>query len=87
MDDDARSLPATKGDIEDLTEAVKSDIENVKEMIRDSQTEVLRAFYSFSKSLEARPRMQESTNTGVGERLNALESRMTDVERKLNLPN
>ena len=87
MNDNDRSLPATRGDVEDLKEELKGDIDGLKGMIRESQTEVLRAFYSFSKSLEARLRMQDATNNGVGERLNALESRMTEVERKLNLPN
>ena len=46
---DDRNSPATKGDLADLRTEVKSEFANQKEelieAIRDSQTEVLKAFY------------------------------------------
>jgi len=48
---DDRNSPATKGDLTDLRIELKSELANQKdeliEAIRDSQTEVLKAFYGF----------------------------------------
>lgn len=42
--DEERSKPATKGDLTDLED-------RLVETIRDSQTEVLKAFYGFSQTV------------------------------------
>jgi hypothetical protein len=51
---DDRNAPATKGDIADLRSEMQELRESLQESIRDSQTEVLRAIYGFTKSLQQR---------------------------------
>jgi hypothetical protein len=99
--DDERTKPATKGDIQDL-EVKILDLEvkildqvdgklqqhedRLREAIRDSQTEVLRAFYSFSRTIQARFLELDQTDANVKRRMDALESRILDVEKRLNMP-
>jgi hypothetical protein len=50
-----RNVPATKGDIEDLRSELKQEMgameERLIETIRDSQTEMLKAFYGFMETV------------------------------------
>jgi hypothetical protein len=52
---DERSAPATKGDLIDLEE-------RLTESMRDIQTELLKAFYGFTQTVQAR--FQEQDQTG-----------------------
>jgi hypothetical protein len=48
---DDREASATKGDLQDSLQALKDEL---LETLRDNQTELLRAFYSFAQSTEAK---------------------------------
>lgn len=48
---DDRDAPATKGDLQDGLQAHKDEF---LEALRDNQIDLLRAFYSFAQSTEAK---------------------------------
>src|SRR5437763_4842653 len=94
---DDRNAPATKGDIEDLRSEMKEQIAMVRsemqhlhddsvERARDTETRLLEAFYSFAKTNQARQTGTEQETAALRERLAIVESRLTDVERRLNTP-
>ena len=74
MDDD-RNSPATRGDVADVLEAV-----------RDIETKLLNAFYGYAKSNDARVLQTEANETVLRTRMATLESRVMEVERRLNIP-
>jgi len=74
MDDD-RNSPATRGDVADVLEAV-----------RDIETKLLNAFYGYAKSNDARVLQGEANETVLRNRMSTVESRLTEVERRLNIP-
>jgi hypothetical protein len=73
MDD--RNAPATKGDIADIMEA-----------LRDIETKLLNAFYGYAKSNDRRMLVIEGNQAVLRSRLATLETRLTDVEHRLNMP-
>ena len=73
MDD--RNAPATRGDIADVLEAV-----------REVETKLLKAFYGYAKSNDNRVLEGEANEAVLRARMAALESRVTGVEERLNLP-
>jgi hypothetical protein len=78
MNDD-RNAPATKGDLAEL-EA------RLIEVIRDTQTETLKAFYGFVESVQTRFKAQDDTEAGLKRRLTIVEERLLEVEKKLLMP-
>ena len=86
MDD--LNAPATKGDLQKF--ATKDDLrqfeERLMEGMRDIQTEMLKAFYSYAQSADLRMRESDTMTHGMRERLAAVESRITEIERRLNMP-
>jgi DNA repair exonuclease SbcCD ATPase subunit len=96
MNDD-RNAPATKGDIEDLRAELKADLGDLRadiratesrlvENFRDIQTELLKAFYSFTESNRQRVAQLEGNQGALINRTGTLEDRVTDLERKVNFP-
>ena len=77
MDD--RNAPATKGDIADSED-------RVKERLRDIETKLLNAFYGYAKSNDKRVLETEGNEAVLRSRLATLETRLTDVEHRLNMP-
>ena len=77
MDD--RNAPATKGDI-----AVSED--RVMERLRDLETKLLNAFYGYAKSNDKRVLETEGNEAVLRSRVATLETRLTDVEHRLNMP-
>ena|ERR1017187_2091805 len=57
------------------------------ERIADSETKILRAFFSFAESNQARLSETERESAALKERMGILERRLTDVERRVNFPN
>jgi hypothetical protein len=51
------------------------------------QTEMLKAFYSFTTSNNERLAQAEGNDVAIVNRPGALEGRVTDLERKVNFPN
>ena len=78
MNDD-RNAPATKADLADL-EA------RLIEVIRDTQTETLKAFYGFVESVQTRFKAQDDTEAGLKRRLTVVEERLLELEKRLNMP-
>lgn len=77
---DDRNTPATKGDLQDLKD-------EFLEALRDNQTELLRAFYSFAQSTETKLKDTEVADFMLRQRLTAVEARLLEVEKRLNFPN
>ena len=105
MDDNGLNSPATKGDLQDLAQQLRSEFrsdlqqlrsefrsdlqqlrDDLKEAIRDSQTEVLKGFYGYIESLQIKLKDTESREDFLRQRINVLESRVLEVERRLNMP-
>jgi hypothetical protein len=101
MDENERTRPATKGDLQDLEERLKRDAqdreerfkrdaqereERLTEALRGMQTEILKAFYSFAESNQRRLTDTEGEAAALKDRLGLVESRLTAVEKRLNMP-
>ena len=85
-----RDAPATKGDLDDLETRLRGEMSELEarltEKMRDMQMKLLHAFYGFAESAQARFKAQDDTEAGLKHRLTVLETRLLDVERRLNTP-
>jgi hypothetical protein len=72
--------PATKADLQ-------ASEDRLTEIIRDTQTEVLKAFYSFAESNRQRVAQLEGNQGALITRVGVLEDRILELERKVNFPN
>src|ERR1017187_1192885 len=70
-----RNVPATKGDVADILEA-----------LRDVETRLLNAFYGYAKTNDKRVLEVEANESVLRSRLATLESRVLDLEQKGNTP-
>ena len=92
MDD--LNAPATKGDVqgavqgavEQLRSEMHHQYDDLKKTIRDSETKLWKAFYAFAESNQQRLAQVEGTTNGVIARLVTLETRILEVEKRLNMP-
>ena len=92
MDD--QNASATKGDLatlkDEIVEATKGGLATLKdeivEVIRDSETKLLNAFYGYAKSNDGRVLEVEANEAVLRTRVATLESRVMEVERRLNIP-
>ena len=75
--------PATK---QDIVDAIKASEDRVIEAMRDGQTEILTAFYGYTQTTDAKLREGEPSDIGLRQRLTAVESRILEVEKRLNMP-
>ena len=82
--------PATKADMTRLGEQLRSEFQHgfddLKETMRDMQTEMLKAFYGFAQSTDAKLKETEIADITLRQRLTAVESRLTEVEKLIHLP-
>lgn len=82
--------PATKADLQQLGEQLRSEFhhefDDLKEAMRDGQTELLKAFYNFARTNDERSTATENEAASLKKRLAILESRVTGVEIRLNMP-
>ena len=76
---DERNSPATKGDLLDLEE-------RLTESVRDIQTELLKAFYGFTQTVQARFQEQDQTEISLKRRISTIEDRILEIEKRLNFP-
>ena len=58
----------------------------VMEAFRDSQTELLKAFYSYAQGNDERAASTEAEASSLKKRLALVESRVTELERRLITP-
>jgi hypothetical protein len=88
---------ATKGDIQELRAELKDDIQQLRsemnhqyndvvERIADNETKLLQAFYTYAESNQKRVAAVEVESAGLKNRLSTIEERLTDVEKRLNMP-
>ncbi len=89
--------PATKADLAalkaDLT-ALKADLtadlttveQRLMEAIRDGETHLLKAFYGFTESVQARFKAADDSEANLKKRLAVIEERLIEVEKRLNFP-
>ena len=79
-------LPATKQDLAEVRTEMENHMQAMEdrliEAFRDSQTELLKAFYSFTESNRQRVSQLEGNQASLINRVGTLEDRMTDLERK-----
>jgi transposase len=87
---DNSTAPATKGDLQGAVEQLRTEMNHqyndLVERIADSETKLLQAFYSFAQSNQQRFTQVESNTNAVTARLAILETRLLDVEQRLNMP-
>ncbi len=71
--------PATRQDLAKLKE-------ELAEVIHDSETRILQAFFAIAESNQKRLAEIETENAFVKSRLSTLEQRVLEVEKRLHLP-
>jgi hypothetical protein len=97
MADSDSNTPATKADLIALEERLKTDMtalekrllqkmDDLTEDFRDMQTEMLKAFYAFAETNQARLTATERDTAALKERVSMMESRLIQVEKRLNMP-
>ena len=83
--------PATKADLDNLGTELRSEMKSMEdrlvEAFRAGQTELLKAFYSFTESNRQRVTQLEGNQGALITRIGILEDRMLQLERKVNFPN
>jgi hypothetical protein len=90
---DNGSTPVTKADLialeERLTSNTKADLsaleERLTETFRDMQTELLKAIYAIAETNQKRLTEAERDAAGLKERMAIMESRLIQVEKRLNM--
>ena len=72
---------------QELRHELNEFMERITELVRDAQTEILKAFFPFQESVNVRFRKLEvdstNTNLALSERMNFLERRLQEIEKKL----
>jgi hypothetical protein len=66
--------------------ATKQDIADVLEAVRGIETKLLTAFYAYAKSNDKRVLETEGNEAVLRSRVATLETRVTDLEQRLNAP-
>lgn len=88
------NAPATKGDlqgavhgaVEQLRSEMQHQYDDLKETMRDVQTEILKAFYGYTQTTDAKLKEGEQSDFALRQRLTVVESRILEVEKRLNMP-
>ena len=89
--------PATKPDISELQSEIRQTADQLrsdfhrecadfKEALRDFQTAILKAFYSHAQSTDAKLKETEISDIMLRQRLTAVEFRVTEIEKRINIP-
>jgi hypothetical protein len=88
MDDS--NAPATKGDLQGSFEQLRSEMrarhDDLKEAIRHFEARLLQAFYSYTQTTDVKLKDGEQADIAIRQRLTAVESRILEVEKRLNMP-
>src|ERR1035441_2114204 len=72
--------------IDMLRSEFQHSFDELKETMRDAQTELLKAFYNYAQSADMKLKEGEVADFLIRGRLTAMESRQTDMERRLITP-
>ena len=73
-------------DIEQLRTEFQHGFDDLKETMRDGQTELLKAFYSYAQGNDERMAAGDHESASFKKRLATLKFRVTEVEKRLNMP-
>lgn len=83
-------VQAVKDEVQSLRSEFKTDIDAVVERllgaVHDAETRVLNAFYGFAQTNQKRMTLLEGTESNMISRLGTVESRILEIERRLNIP-
>ena len=83
-------LQSLEGRMQTQHDMMRSEMHHVsddlKEVVRDSKTEMLKAFYSFAQSNSKRVVELEGNEAALRGRLGIIEDRLLEVEKRLNIP-
>ena len=80
---DNGNTPATKRDLAKLKAEI---IEALHEDIHDSETRLLKAFYTYAEATQKHLVDLDKSDGSIRDRLGALEARLINVEKRLDLP-
>jgi len=88
------SEPATKADLKEginsLRVELKGDMtalrEELLQAIHDVETNLLRAFYSYTEATQKHFSDLDKSDSSLRDRMGALETRLLEVEKRLNFP-
>ena len=72
--------------VQQLRAEASHNYNDLVERITDSETRLLKAFYSVAESNQKRLDSMDRNDAGVKDRLSVLEARVTEVEKRLNMP-
>jgi hypothetical protein len=88
--DTAQLADQLRSEMTQLRDQLRSEsqhgFDDLKETLRDVQTEMLKAFYGFAQSTDARFKETEMADMMLRGRLTAVEFRLTEIEKRINLP-
>ncbi len=84
---------ATKADVQAVRSEFRTGIETFEtrvvkrflEAVHDTETRVLNAFYEYAQTNDKRVTMLEDTDNKIVPLLGAMESRVLEIERRLNI--
>ena len=79
-----------KGDMAALRDELKADNlalrEDIRELVHDTETKLLTAFYGFAEATQKRVSLLENTTGGLTNLIATLDRRITDLEKRVNFP-
>jgi hypothetical protein len=75
-----------QGSFDQLRSEMRRHHEGVRAAIHSRESKLLRALYSFAESNEQRLAHAEATTSAMIVRLATLETRLLEVEKRLNMP-
>jgi len=85
-----RAPSATQAELRQACEQFRSEIREraaeLKETILAFQAEMLKAFYGYAHRIDAGVTESDLADMMLRSRLSAVESRVTDIERRMNQP-
>jgi hypothetical protein len=88
MDD--RKAPATKADLENFKIEVNARFETfehrMEQFLSDMEGRIITSTYRLAESMQQRIKQNEGNQAAFNARLATLEERLTEVEKRLNLP-
>ena len=84
------SRTITKNDIGAVRNDIKNDLRTVRDeviqAIAGAETRVLKAFYTFAEANQKRVAGIESGEMAMRSRIGSIETRLLEVEKRLNMP-
>jgi len=73
-------------DLAMLRTEMSHQYDDLKESIRDVQTELLKAFYNYGQTNDLKMKDLENADFSFRQRLSVAEARITELERRINTP-